>query len=100
VANLRMNKNMKATIWTNGVKEGQFIDFQDHLHQRILLFHKTDTKEDKASSNKLFGRSAYEHFKNRIDMCMMHQDVSVAIASQRQWCCLHLTSGTCAATSN
>jgi hypothetical protein len=43
-----------------------------------FLSHQTDTTEDKASNNKLFSRLAYEHFKNTIDMCMMHQDMSVA----------------------
>jgi hypothetical protein len=65
-----------------------------------FLSHQTDNKEDKTSSNDLFGRLAYDHFKNTIDVRMMHQDMSVAPAAQRQWCCLHLSFGTHAATSN
>ncbi len=36
VANISINKNLKAANRAKGVKEGQFIDFQDHLHQCIL----------------------------------------------------------------
>jgi hypothetical protein len=38
VADLSINKNLKATNWAKGVKEGQFLDFQDHPLQRILPF--------------------------------------------------------------
>jgi hypothetical protein len=38
VADLSINKNLKATNCAKEVKEGQFLNFQDHPHQRILPF--------------------------------------------------------------
>ncbi len=80
MANLSNNKNLNATNWAKGDKEGLFIDIRIISINAYFLSHQTDTKEDKASSKKLFGRLAYEHFKNNFNMCMMCQDVSVAMA--------------------
>jgi hypothetical protein len=100
VANLSINNNLKATNWAKGVKEGQFLHFQDHPHQQVLASTPIRYQARQGSSNKLFGRLAYEHFKKTIDVCMMYQDVNVAMVMQRQWCHLHLSSATRAATSD